>query len=95
MTSEAKPGGRISDIKHEGSSSGAAVGDLGDSKPDWRTVGVRMRVSQDGRMQSDYALEMKEWGGYLVYHINEGLGVIPTEVTDYLDHIFTHESCLD
>jgi len=30
-----------------------------------------------------------------VYHINKVLGVIPTEVSDYLDLILAHQNCLN
>ena len=30
-----------------------------------------------------------ELGGYLVYHVDKGLSIVPTEVSDHLDLILT------
>jgi len=34
-------------------------------------------------------------GAYLVYHINKGLSIVSTEVTDHLDFVLTGEDCLE
>ena len=40
-------------------------------------------------------LGKKVRGVYLMYHIDEGLGVVPTEVADHLHLILTCEDCLN
>jgi hypothetical protein len=37
--------------------------------------------------------EMKGCGAHLVYHVDKGLSVVPTEVTDHLDLILVREDC--
>ena len=45
--------------------------------------------------QSDRAPETKEWGGYLMYHVDEGLSVVTAEVTNLLDHVIACQGCLN
>ena len=90
VISEAEPENRKSGIIHRSTSSEVAVGDPGDSGPDWRKVGVRERRS--GRRQVIRMYPRKEeFRAYPVYHIDDGLGIVPAEITDRLELILTRE----
>lgn len=95
VTSEVKPGDRIADITRVHTSSGAVVGDPGDPKSGQRKAKVPKRRRINGRRYLDRASDVKKWGGYLVYHINKGLGIVPTEITDHLNLTLAHQGCLD
>jgi len=51
-------------------------------------------VQSLSRSQSGYSAE-KEWGRYLIYHIDKGLSVIPTERFDRVNLITIREDFRD